>query len=81
MYGDLDIMLGDLRRVASEGFENFCRKSLTYFEYLLDKEGPFMEKIDTTMRKLKPIQERLALTLRFLATVDSFKSLSFLFKI
>lgn len=54
--------------------------SATDFEYLLNKIGPVIEKKYTNMRKCFPIQERLAVTLRFLATGDSFTSLSYLFK-
>jgi len=54
--------------------------SATDFEYFIQKVGPIISKTDTNMRKCIPVQERLAVTLRFLATKDSFKSLSYLFK-
>ncbi|KAL4084072.1 hypothetical protein QTP88_029388 [Uroleucon formosanum] len=50
------------------------------FEHLLSKIGPIIMKEDTNMRKAIPVQERLAITLRFLASGDSFTSLSYLFK-
>lgn len=50
-------------------------------EYILNNVGPLIAKTDTIMRKAIPAQERLAITLRFLASGDSFKSLSFLFKV
>lgn len=73
-------MIADLQREPSGYFENFCRMSATDFEYLLKKIGPMIQKQNTNMRKSFPIQERLAVTLRFLATGDSFTSLSYLFK-
>jgi len=51
------------------------------FEYILNKIGPDITKQDTNMRKAIPAQERLAITLRFLASGDSFVSLSYLFKV
>lgn len=50
------------------------------FEYLLNKIGPAITKTDTNMRKSIPIQEKLAVTLRYLASGDSFISLSYMFK-
>lgn len=38
------------------------------FEYLLKKVTPLIEKSNTRMRDSIPAAERLALTLRFLAT-------------
>lgn len=51
------------------------------FEYLLSKTGPLISKKDTKWRSAVPAKERLALTLRFLATGDSYQSLQYLFKI
>lgn len=73
-------MLDDLRREPSSYFENFCRMSATDFEHFITELGPLITKKDTNMRESIPIQERLAVTLRFLATGDSFISLSYLFK-
>lgn len=65
----------------STEFFNFCRMSREDFQYLLDSVGPVIYKRDTKWRKAIPIQERLAITLRFLATGDSFQSLHYLFKV
>jgi len=73
-------MLEDIQINLSGKFDNFCRMSSGDFEYLLNKIGPFVSKMDTNMRKCIPVQERLAMTLRYLATGDSFISLSYLFK-
>ncbi|KAL4119780.1 hypothetical protein QTP88_012552 [Uroleucon formosanum] len=79
-YNASDMLLA-LRAEPSGKFQNFCRMSSEDFEFILTKIGPKISKQDTNMRKVLPIQERLAVTLRFLATGDSFVSLEYLFKI
>jgi len=61
-------------------FHNFLRMSSSDFEYISCKIEPIIKKSDTFMRQAIPVQERLAVTLRFLATGDSYMSLSYLFK-
>jgi hypothetical protein len=55
--------------------------SLSDFEYLLTLISPIISKQDTQLRDSIPAKIRLAITLRFLATGDSYKSLHFLFKV
>ncbi|XP_039298168.1 uncharacterized protein LOC111056391 isoform X2 [Nilaparvata lugens] len=63
------------------GFKNFTRISCHDFEYLLGKIGPIIAKRDTNYRQCVSEQLRLVITLRYLATGDSFVSLMYLFKV
>lgn len=63
------------------GFKNFTRISCQDFEMLVNVTSPFIAKQDTNYRKCVPVSIRLAITLRYLATGDSFASLMFLFKV
>ncbi|VEN44056.1 unnamed protein product, partial [Callosobruchus maculatus] len=74
-------MIVDLLKEPSGKFHNFCRISYEDFELLLNKIGPQVQKKDTHLRLSIPAKERLAVTLRCLASGDSYQSLSFLFKI
>ncbi|XP_031329847.1 protein ALP1-like [Photinus pyralis] len=51
------------------------------FNFLLRAIKDTISKKDTTFRRAVPPEERLAVTLRFLATGDSYTSLQYLFKI
>lgn len=62
-------------------FENFCRMRSSDFEMILQKIAPKISKQDTTFREAIPAPVRLILTLRYLATGDSFTSLMYTFKI
>lgn len=78
---DGDQLLADLVREPSGEFDNFCRMSSGDFELLLQMIAPTISKENTTFREAIPAKIRLAVTLRYLATGDTFKSLNFLFKI
>lgn len=62
-------------------FKNFIRMASEDFEFLLCKIGPKIMKNDTSMRNAVPVEKRLAVTLRFLATGDSYTSLQYTFLI
>lgn len=61
-------------------FKNFSRMSVEDFNYLLHKLSPRIRKNDTNYREAIPPKIRLLVTLRFLATGDSYKSLMYLFR-
>ena len=71
----------ELELTDSEGFRRFMRMDVGTFNDLVNIIGQDITKKDTTMRTAIPPQERLALTLRFLATGETFRSLEFFFRI
>ncbi|XP_050674464.1 uncharacterized protein LOC126971980 [Leptidea sinapis] len=73
--------LNELLYEPSGEFDNFCRMSYSDFEFLLPKISPMISKHDTDFREAIPYKFRLAITLRFLASGDSYKSLHYLFKV
>jgi hypothetical protein len=62
-------------------FKNFTRTSKSEFEYLLNAVGPRITKRDMNMRSAILITTILAITLRFVATGDSYRTLMYLFKV
>nr|CAH7738892.1 unnamed protein product [Callosobruchus chinensis] len=70
-----------LRDMDSGHLKNFTRMTAEDFERLIIIVGPKISKMDTKFRKAIPVQDRLAITLRFLATGDSFTSLQYLFDV
>jgi len=70
----LDLHDGDL-------FNNFTRMSSTDFEFLINLIGPKVIKENTNFRDSISVSVRLAITLRFLSTGDSYHSLMYTFKV
>jgi hypothetical protein len=75
-------LLADLNfQPVSELHKNFARMYPSEFEFLINLIGQKISRKDRAFRKTISVQERLALTLRFLASGDSYVSLQYLFKI
>ncbi|CAK1583986.1 unnamed protein product [Parnassius mnemosyne] len=68
------------RRNIRSKFNTFLRISSEEFEILLNLTGPMISKTDTRWRNAVSASDRLAITLRYLATGDSYFSLGTLFK-
>jgi hypothetical protein len=69
-------LLNDLRTQEINGqFQNFMRMSSSYFDLLINLIGPKIVKTETILREPIWVKDRLAVTLRFLATDESFTSL------
>lgn len=64
----MDNLLRELREGDALFYKNFLRMAPEDFEYLLEKVTHLIKKQDTLMRKAISPAERLAITLRFLAT-------------
>lgn len=73
-----DLLAG---RIEDGQIRNFLRMTDSDFEWLLNLVGPKITKNDTNFRKAITPTERLLITLRFLATGDSYTSLMHLFRI
>ncbi|XP_053663552.1 uncharacterized protein LOC128712690 [Anopheles marshallii] len=66
---------------VSETIKTFLRMTKEDFDYLLSLIGPKIQRLDTHMRESITAQERLMITLRFLATGETFTGLQFVFRV
>ena len=80
LYGDYDNLLWELHREDRKGFKTFIRITATFFEEMVERITPAVIKQDTKLRKALPVGLKLAVTLRFLATGNSYTSLGFSFR-
>ena len=80
LYGDYDNLLWELHREDRKGFKTFIRITATFFEEMVERITPAVIKQDTKLRKPLPVGLKLAVTLRFLATGNSYTSLGFSFR-
>lgn len=75
-------LMEDMRYEAIEDtIKNFTRMTTIEFEHLKSLIEPQVKKMNTQFREVISVTERLAITLRFLATGDSYTSLQYLFRV
>lgn len=72
----VELATGDL-----EAYKNHLRMSEEQFEELLQKVSPFIQKKNTFLRDALPARLKLQVVLRYLATGDSFPSMSALYRL
>lgn len=70
-------LLAELRETSPYDFRNFMRMNTECYDELLNLVTPIIQKEDTQMRKSISPQQRLSVTLRYLATGNSFEDLKF----
>jgi hypothetical protein len=81
LYGQYEQLMSELAREDIEGFKNFQRVDPDLFQELLAKVGPHIQRQSTNMRIPLEPGIRLAITLRYLATGNSYKSLEYGFRV
>lgn len=81
LFGQYEQLMSELAREDIPGFKNFLRVEPDLFHELLQRVGPRIERQNTFMRKSLEPGLRLAVTLRYLATGDSYKSLEYGFRV
>ncbi|XP_068907626.1 putative nuclease HARBI1 [Tenebrio molitor] len=79
--GVSNMVFKELRVEDPASFKNFSRMSAKTFDILLQKIEPFIKREDTIFRESISSRTRLLVTLRYLATGESFQSLSYYFRI
>ena len=67
-FGAYHALMKELEREDPKSLKNFIRMDKTTFVELLEKVSPLIIKKDTTMRPAISPGEKLALTLRYLAS-------------
>ncbi|GFX36162.1 protein ALP1-like [Trichonephila clavipes] len=80
-YGASHTLLKELKNEDHTAYRNMLRITGEQFDELLEMVRGKLSKQDTTMKMAIPVTTKLEITLRYLATGDSFKSLEYLFRV
>ena len=76
-YGHYDRLMRELQNEDVASFRNFVRMDPDMFHEVLLRVAPRIERHDTWYRKSITSGNRLAITLRYLATGESYRSLMY----
>ena len=79
--GHYDNLMLELKSETPELFKTFTRTSSCLFDEIVEKVRPHIEREETFFRKPLPTGLRVAITLRFLATGETYTSLQFNFRV
>lgn len=80
-YGQYENLLHELHREDPKGYKNFLRVTPDIFHELVTRLTPYLDKKDTFMRKSLSPGHRVCITLRYMATGDSYHSLMYNFRV
>ena len=80
-HGHYDNLMQELATECPELFKNYTRMSKTVFDEIVEAVTPLIQKQRTNFRRPVPPGLRVAVTIRFLATGDTYQSLSFAFRV
>lgn len=75
-YSHMNLLL-ELKENNPYDFKNYLRMTEDEYKYLIDLVSPLIQKKNTVLRESIPVEDRLAVTLRYLATGRSFEDLKF----
>ena len=81
LFGISDTLCKELALEDIHTFKNMLRMDTNKFDELLRLVEPIIAKQDTQFREAIPAATRLQVTLRFLASGDSYKTLELMFRI
>lgn len=80
-FGEYYKLLEELHREDPSGYKNYMRITPDLFHEMVERLSPYLEKKETFMRKPLEVGLKLAVTLRFLATGNSYQSLQYSFRV
>ena len=81
IHGEYDHLLTELHREDEKGFKNFLRITPDLFAEMVERLSPKLTKSTTRMRRPLEVGLKLAVTLRHLATGNSYASISYDFRV
>ena len=81
LYGQYENPLAEFNQEDFRGYENFLCINNELFEELVHHVGPHIQRITTPWRQPLSVGLRLAITLRYISSGDSYMSLQYSFRV